>query len=173
MSETKKSEKSENTKKKSNEVSTKSKVIAIVRVRGIRNMKPKIKYTLSLLNLNKPNHCVLYPYSDQTIGMLKIVKDYVAYGCIEDGVALKLIMKRGEKGKLKLRSEKQESSKKIAETYLSGLKSGKGPRKMRDVLDPVFRLRPPRHGHKNIKKHYPVGVLGKWDDINQLISRML
>ena len=35
------------------------KTIAVVRVRGIRNLKPKIRKTLQLLKLNKPNHAVI------------------------------------------------------------------------------------------------------------------
>jgi len=160
------------TKKAEEHKNEKKKIVAIVRVRGIRNMRPKIKHTLGLLNLNKPNHCVLYPYTVQTAGMIKIIKDYVAYGYITDDAAVKLIVKRGELGSKQLKSD-TDASGKVAKSYVDELKSGKGPSKLRDKVDPVFRLRPPRHGYKNIKRHYPLGALGKWDDIDSLILRMI
>ena len=56
--------------------------IAVVRIRGIRNIKPQIKKTLELMRLNKANHCVLLNNTPQIKGMIQIVKDYVAYGNI-------------------------------------------------------------------------------------------
>ena len=57
-------------------------VIAVIRVRGRRNMKPKIAHTLELLKLSRTNHAVVYKATMSIIGMLKVVKDYVAFGRI-------------------------------------------------------------------------------------------
>ena len=43
---------------------------------------------------------------------------------------------------------------------------------MKKYMDPVFRLHPPRKGLKNIKKAYPMGALGKRDDMDEFIKRM-
>jgi large subunit ribosomal protein L30 len=51
-----------------------------------------------------------------------------------------------------------------------------GKVKIKDVpkLKPVFRLTPPKKGHKSIKEHYPKGSLGYWGDkINDLLKRMV
>ena len=155
------------------EESKNPKIIGVVRIRGRRNMKPKIKYTLGLLRLYRPNHCVFYPESPALNGMLQVVKDYVAYGPVSDYVVSSVISKRGEKGSIKLRKLKDNESKKMVSKYVSGLKSGMGPNKLKDVLDPVFRLRPPRRGYKNIKKHYPYGPLGRWNSLDDLLKRMV
>ena len=51
--------------------------IAIVRVRGIRQIKPKIRKTLEMLRLNRPNHCVVVDDSKPMTGMLNVVRDQV------------------------------------------------------------------------------------------------
>ena len=40
-------------------------------------------------------------------------------------------------------------------------------------LKPVFRLNPARGGFKSIKAHYPKGALGKWENIDSLIEKMM
>jgi len=138
------------------------KVICIVRVRGIRNIKPKIKHTLKLLRLHKPNHCVVYKATKPLLGMLKVVKDYVTFGEVDEKTLERLIMKRGEKGSEKVN---KELAKKIVDEIK---KEGKVK-----SIDPVFRLHPPRKGWKNIKKAYPFGSLGFRDNMSFLLNRMM
>ncbi len=126
--------------------------IAVVRVRGVRNMEPKIKYTLELLRLSRPHHCVLIATSPQNMGMINVVKDYIAFGPVKDETVAKLIEKRGEKGKIRF-------------------KDYKGAEKV--THDPVFRLHPPRKGYKDIKSNYPRGDLGKRPDMDDLLTRMM
>src|SRR3989338_778005 len=114
--------------------------IAVVRIRGIRNMEPKIKHTLMMLRLNKPNHCVVVDGTPQTLGMITVVRDYVAYGKIDEKMFEALVKKRGK------------------EKPKEGERSGV-----------VFRLHPPRKGLKDLKRAYPEGDLGERDDINELI----
>ncbi|NPA22387.1 MAG: 50S ribosomal protein L30 [Candidatus Micrarchaeota archaeon] len=136
-------------------------MIVVVRVRGIHNVAPKIRHTLKLLRLHKPNHAVVVPDTPAIRGMLKVVKDYVTYGEVSDETLLKLIQKRGEKG-----------SKKVAnpEEVLERMKKGE---KYDDLMDPVFRLHPPRKGWKSIKKAYPYGALGPRDNMDELLKRMM
>ena len=115
--------------------------IAVIRLRGIANIKPRIKKTMEMLRLNKPNHCVVIEMSPQNMGMLNVVKDYVAYGKIGDAALSALVSKRGEKDK-----------------------SHKGF---------VFRLHPPKKGLKDLKLHWPEGDLGKRDDMDAFICRMM
>lgn len=141
--------------------------LAVVRVRGKRKIKPNIHKTLELLRLERPNHCILLDDSATNMGMLKIVKDYVTYGPIDEETISKLLYKRGRKGRQFLRSvSKPEEIKKAANEIFSG-------KKTIDYANPVFRLRPPSKGYKNIKATYPEGDLGKRDEMNSLLKRMI
>ncbi|HNT60408.1 MAG TPA: uL30 family ribosomal protein, partial [Candidatus Bilamarchaeaceae archaeon] len=72
--------------------------LAIVRVRGRRNMTPKIGRTLEMLNLHRTNQCVVMEDSPPIRGMLQLCKDYLAFGPISEGTLSALMKKRGEKG---------------------------------------------------------------------------
>jgi len=71
--------------------------IAVVRIRGIRKIKPKIEKALQLLNLEKPNYCVVIDDSKSNLGMLEVVKDYVAFGKIDNDTIFRLIYKEEER----------------------------------------------------------------------------
>ena len=141
--------------------------IAIVRVRGIRNMDPKIKKTMQLLRLNKPNHCVLINDSPQNKGMLNVVKDYVTFGPVSEDTVYRLLLKRGTKGAALLRNlAKDADIKKAASEVASG-------KKVADYADPVFRLPPPSKGYKDIRRSYPQGDLGKREELDTLLRKMV
>ncbi len=141
--------------------------IAIVRVRGIRNVTPKIKKTMELLRLNKPNHCVLVDDTPQNKGMLNVVKDYVTFGPVSEETVYGLLLKRGTKGASLLRKVAKEADIKKAAGEIS---SGK---KVADYADPVFRLPPPSKGYRNIRRSYPQGDLGKREEMDTLLRRMI
>lgn len=81
---------------------------AIVKLRGSVGIKPEIKYTLQLLRLHRINHCAIVDENDYYRGMLKRVKDYVAWGEISEDM-LELLLKR--RGRL-------EGGKRLTEEYL-------------------------------------------------------
>jgi large subunit ribosomal protein L30 len=151
---------------------------AIIRVRGIVNVKPNIKKTLQLLNLTRVNHCVLTEESPSAKGMLQIVKDYVTWGEIEKDTLTKLIK---EKGRL-------EGEKPITEDYLKSATSYKDIEKLVEAITlkklkfkeipnvkPLFRLDPPRKGYESVKRAYTKkGTLGyRGKEINKLLEKML
>ena len=70
-------------------------VFAVIRVRGIVNVKPDIKRTLELLRLNKVNHCLLLEENKVYKGMLQIAKDYTTWGEIDKKILSNLIKSRG------------------------------------------------------------------------------
>ena len=143
-------------------------MFAIIRVRGIRKINTKIKMTLEMLNLNKPNHCVVIPETPQYKGMLAVVKDYVTFGKIDENTLFKLIYKKGRKGRKFTRTLMDEKTIKDAAKEIFD-----GKKKLSEVIDPVFCLHPPRRGYKNIKVHYPLGALGKRENITELINKMV
>ncbi|MFN7990551.1 MAG: uL30 family ribosomal protein [Candidatus Micrarchaeia archaeon] len=141
--------------------------LAVVRIRGVRDIAPRIKKTLELLRLEKPNNCVLMEDSKQNIGMLEHAKDYVTYGPVDEGTIFSLLYKRGRKGEAYLRTSlKEEGVKKAAKEIFSGKKTA-------DFVNPVFRLSPPSKGFRSIKVTYPLGELGRRADMAPLLRKMI
>jgi large subunit ribosomal protein L30 len=141
--------------------------IAIVRVRGIRNMAPRIKKTMELLRLNKPNHCVLVDDTPQNLGMLNVAKDYVTFGPVSEETIYRLLFRRGTRGASLLRKvAKDEDIKKAAKELSAG-------KKLSEYADPVFRLPPPSKGYRDIRRSYPAGDLGKRGEMDTLLRRMI
>ncbi len=141
-------------------------LIAVVRIRGKRNLKPDIKKTLELLKLYKVNHAVIYKVDKSIIGMLRKANNYIAYGNIREDTLKKLIEKRGEKGSK--RAKELYKEKDIEGIVKEFKEKGKS-----DKIDPVFRLHPPRRGWKNIKGIYPRGDAGLREDMDDVIRRMM
>ncbi len=142
--------------------------LALIRIRGIRTLKPKTVKTLELLRLTRPNHCVVVEDTPQMKGMINIVKDYITFGPIDEETLFRLLLKRGERGSKTLREVAKEDEVKAAAKEIMGGK------KVSEFADPVFRLKPPRKGHKNIKLPYPEGDLGSREaEINPLLKRMM
>lgn len=140
-------------------------MIAIIRIKGKVKIREKIEETLSRLRLRRKYVCVLINEKDKVkLGMLKKIKDYVAFGEINKGTLIRLIEKRGKR----IDKKQIKEPEKIVEEIEKG-------KKMEEVgLKPFFRLHPPRGGLKSSKKQFPRGVLGNHGkEINKLIERML
>ncbi|GIU68428.1 MAG: 50S ribosomal protein L30 [Candidatus Pacearchaeota archaeon] len=138
-------------------------MICVIRVRGRVNVRKDVEETLKRLRLRKKFSCVLLEENKVNLGMIKKVKDFVAFGRIDRETLKKLIEKRGQK---------IDKSKKInIESVVEELEKGK---KLNELnLKPFFRLHPPRGGIKS-KEHFPKGVLGdNKEKINDLVLRML
>lgn len=142
-------------------------MLALVRVRGIRGVSPRITRTLEFLRLTKPNHCVVLEDTPQNKGMLNMAKDYITYGPVDEEMIFALLMKRGTRGAKALKEVASEDE------VRSAVKEIMGGKRVRDFADPVFRLRPPRKGYKDIKIAWPRGDLGARDDIKPLLRRMM
>jgi len=142
--------------------------LAVIRIRGMWAIKPKIKDTMEKLNLSRVNHCVVIDDSPTYLGMLKKCKDYVAYGPISEKMIEKLIKKRGRKKGNKKLDEKEVDISNFVSRFIEGKAD------LKNIgLKPVFRLKPPKKGYKSVKRPYPAGALGKWPDIDKLINRMI
>ena len=119
-------------------------MIAIIRIHGQVDLKKEIFETLSRLRMRKKLTCVLIDEKDKVRrGMLNKVKEYVAFGNINDEMVKKLIKKRGEKDK-------------------------NGKLKPFFRLHP-----PRGGFKKSTKQLYPKGILGEYKDISKLLERML
>lgn len=80
-------------------------MLVIVRIKGDVGINHDVRETLNRLRIRRKYACIVIEKPSKIeLGMLKRVKDYVAYGEITDEMYKKLIEKRGKKdinGKLK------------------------------------------------------------------------
>jgi len=155
------------------------KLILVIRVRGAPSMNYKIADTLKMLRLHKPNHCTILFGTPSVLGMLNKVKDYIAYGDVDESILVKLLQKRAKlKGQKPLTEEhirnktKYSNYKDLAKALING------EIQLKDIynLKPVFRLHPPKGGYrKSIKVPFnaggTLGYVGKY--INFLVSKMI
>ncbi|MBS3070727.1 uL30 family ribosomal protein [Candidatus Pacearchaeota archaeon] len=138
-------------------------MICIIRISGQVGLKKEIVETLNRLRLKRKYSCVVLNPSEKNLGMIKKVRDFVAFGELSDVDFENLIKARGQP---------IEKSKKIdAKDAVEKIKKGKKYEELN--LKPFFRLHPPRKGI-NSKLHFPKGVLGNHKEkINDLLKRML
>jgi len=129
--------------------------LAVVLVRGMVKVVEPVKDTLAMLNLHRKNHCVVIDDNASNQGMLAKVKDYIAWGQIDDATFAELVHKRGQ--------------------LLVGM--GKGLEVNGKKYKRFFALHPPRKGfeRKGIKTSFKAGgALGyRGEKINDLLKRML
>jgi large subunit ribosomal protein L30 len=153
-------------------------VYAVVRIRGIVNVKPDIKKTLQLLRLTRANHCVLLEENKVNKGMLQIVKDYTTWGEINEKTMTTLLTKRGMiVGDKPLTDEyvKTATSFDSIKGVTKSIMDKKFTYAEIPDIKPLFRLNPPKKGFEGIKRSFrnggALGYRGK--EMNQLLERML
>ncbi len=142
----------------------KHKMICLIRIRGEVGVRREVEETLNRLRLKKKYSCVVITNpKEEQLGMIKKVKDFIAFGEINSSMFEKLLEKRAQPVDKVKKINPKEAAKEI--------EKGK---KYEDLnLKPFFRLHPPRGGIKS-KESYPRGVLGNHKDkINELLERML
>ena len=156
-----------------------NKKIIVIRIRGRVNIRNKIEDTLGMIRLHRINHASIIDNRKPYLGMLQKIKDYATWGEINKET-LELLLK--QKGKL-------EGGKKLTDEFLQKYTNYKSIEKLADAIikneinlkdikkvKPIFRLHPPKGGHKGkIKRAYTAGgVLGnRKEEINNLILKMI
>ncbi|MDE1874304.1 MAG: uL30 family ribosomal protein [Candidatus Micrarchaeota archaeon] len=141
-------------------MSEKSKLLAVIRVRGRVKVRQSIAETLDRLNLRRVNNLVLVNSGNASyMGMLKKCKDFVTFGEIDKETLGKLLSAKGVKA--------EDSA---ASSLLSGSTSAKELK-----IEMPIRMHPPRSGYEGVKKPYQNGgSLGyRSEGINKLIAKML
>jgi len=166
-------------------VPAESKVILVVRIRGINHLAPHVRKILQLFRLRQIHNATLVRVNRATLNMLKKVEPYVTFGYPTHKVISDLVYKRGY-GKI----DKQRiplTSNEIVEKGLGrfGIKTVEdliheittcGPRfKEANNFLWSFKLNSPKGGFNN--KRHPFQKGGDWgnreEEINTLVRRML
>lgn len=150
---------------------------AVVQIRGVVNTRREIKDTLKMLRLHHINHCVIVPDTPEILGMIRKVKDFVAYGEVDEETLATILKTRGRlEGDVALTDDyvKDHSKFSTIEEFARALQAGEAY--LRDVpgLKPVLRLHPPRKGYKTVKRTFQQGgALGYYGkEINNLLYKM-
>ncbi|MCD6089306.1 50S ribosomal protein L30 [Candidatus Bathyarchaeota archaeon] len=154
------------------------KCLAVVRIRGIVNVRKEVEDTLRMLNLQRNCHATLIDDRPSFLGMLRKAQNIVTWGEVSKETISLLLKKRGRTiGDTPLTDE---YAKKIGYKSLDDLADAIYNLKvmLKDLpgVKPVFRLHPPRKGFKgSIKKSYRAGGEAGYrgEAINDLIRRMV
>lgn len=154
------------------------KCLAVVRVRGLSDVRGEINDTLKMLRLNHNCHAVLIDDRSSYLGMLKKVENQVTWGEVSRDTVTKVLKKRGRT--LGSKRLTDEYTKKVGYESLDELAEAvwklEVDYKSLPDIEPVFRLHPPRKGYRGgVKKTYNVGgSLGyRGEDINTLLENMI
>jgi large subunit ribosomal protein L30 len=138
--------------------------IAAIRIIGMNKMDSKIEDTLQRLRLRKKYTLVFIKETPDMLGMLEKIKNFIAYGKVEEKTIAEVIKARGKV--LGDTKAKVKDSEKIAKEMIAG----KNLEELK--IKPFFGMHPARGGI-DTKHHYPKGVIGKHEDISKLIMKML
>jgi len=152
-------------------------MFAIVQVRGVVKTRREIKDTLAMLRLHHINHCVVVPDTPEYLGMIRKVKDFVAYGEVDPEILGTVLSTRGRLvGNRPLTDEYVKANSRFATITGFADAVARGEASLRDLpgLKPVMRLHPPRKGHRTLKRTFQQGgALGYYGrEINTLLYRM-
>ncbi|MFQ6094988.1 MAG: 50S ribosomal protein L30 [Candidatus Bathyarchaeia archaeon] len=154
------------------------KCLAVVRIRGLSDVRGDVSDTLKMLHLNRNCHAVLIDDRPSYHGMLKKVENCVTWGEVSKDTIAMLLKKRGRT----LGNERltDEYAKKVGYESLDALAEAvwklEVDYKSLPDIKPIFKLHPPRKGYRGgVKKSYRAGgSLGyRGEDINQLLNKMM
>jgi large subunit ribosomal protein L30 len=148
----------------------------VVRIKGTVNIPQQAKKTLDGLNLDKRFRATIVPESTEYLGMLRRVKEEVAWTKADAGIVKELLKKRGRKTGYKPLTKPDlpkeynnidELAAAIAENKVTMSKLG--------GIKPWFALNPPKGGFKRKTKtqYAQDGILGEDNDLTEIVKRML
>jgi len=151
--------------------------LLVVRLRGTVNVPHWAETTLRLLNLHKRFSATLVPDTPSIKGMLRKVKDYVAWAPVGADVIKELLERRGKvsrRKRLTLEDVKKLGFEDFA-SLAASLAEGKVSLNKLELIKPFFNLHPPRGGFPaSSKKPYTQkGVLGENQELPKLVLKML
>lgn len=150
---------------------------AAVRLRGGVKTRQDIRDTLSMIHLDRINHCAILPETPNYHGMIHKAKDYIAWGIVNPETLAQMLENRGrlEGGdaltlEYLTKNTKFKSFGELAKAICEGKSS------LSDVpkLKPIFRMHPARKGLKGTKRTFQEGGdLGFHGvEINALLNKM-
>jgi large subunit ribosomal protein L30 len=151
-------------------------VYLVIRIRGLVNIPTWAEKTLESLNLRRKFNATIIRENNQTLGMLRKVKDIVAWKSVDASIIKDLLETRGRKqGFHALNQSPLPSDYKTIDDLANAIhKNNIGLSDIED-LKPWFSLNPPKGGFKRkVKTQYnQKGVLGENNELIDLVRRMI
>lgn len=153
-----------------------SMVYLVLRIRGLVNIPMWAEKTLENLNLRKKFNATIITENNQTLGMLRKVKDIVAWNSVDASIIKDILESRGRKhGSHPLNGSTLISEYKTIDELANAIH--KNNLSLSDIkeLKPWVSLNPPKGGFKRKTKtqYTDKGVLGENDELIELIRRMI
>jgi large subunit ribosomal protein L30 len=132
--------------------------------------------TLDGLNLDRRFRATIVPESDEYLGMLRRVKEEVAWTKADAGIVKELLEKRGRKtGYKPLDKSDLPKEYKSMDELASAIAENKVSMSKLEGIKPWFALSPPKGGFKRKTKtqYAQQGVLGDDSELVEIVKRML
>jgi large subunit ribosomal protein L30 len=148
----------------------------VVRIRGTVNIPHWANNTLDNLNLDKRFRATVIPENPESLGMLRKVKEMVAWTSADATIIKELLEKRGKKTGFKpiTNSDLPEGYNTIEE-LASAIADNKITLSKIRSIKPWFALNSPRGGFKRKTKtqYSQNGILGEDKGLTDIVKRML
>lgn len=148
----------------------------VVRIKGTVNIPTWARTTLDGLNLDKRFRATIVPETPQSLGMLKKVKEVVAWTKADATMVKELLEKRGRKtGYKPITNADLPKEYKSIEDLATAIADNKVAMSKVEGIKPWFALSPPKGGFKRkTKQQYTQdGVLGDDKELTEIVKRML
>lgn len=151
---------------------------AVIRVRGLKHVRPEVVHALKTLQLDRKNHCVLIHVNASTEGMLHQIKDMVAFGSLKVETITKLLEKRGRvEGDKPITAEFLKAHKFDSLSALAKALHEEKTTLKHAGIKPVMRLNSPTKGFGRIGMKQGVGLKGPLgfheNGIDTLLTKMM
>jgi large subunit ribosomal protein L30 len=148
----------------------------VVRIKGTVNIPMWAKTTLDGLNLDRRFRATIVPESDEYLGMLRKVKEEVAWTKADAGIVKELLEKRGRKtGYKPITKSDLPKEYKTIEDFATAIAENKVAMSKLEGMKPWFALSPPKGGFKRKTKtqYAQNGILGEDGELVEIVKRML
>jgi len=148
----------------------------VVRIKGTVNIPRWAQLTLDGLNLDRRFRATIVPESDEYLGMLRKVKEVVAWTKADAGIVKELLEKRGRKTGYKPISKSDLPKEyKSMDDLATAIAENKVAISKLEGIKPWFALSPPKGGFKRKTKtqYAQDGILGEDGELVEIVKRML
>jgi large subunit ribosomal protein L30 len=166
-------------------------VSLVVRMKGTVNVPRWANLTLESLHLNKKFRATIIPENEQTLGMLRKIKELVSWTSVDDAFIKEFIEKKGRVTASRLittttldaeeqldnnrNSENNELNNADINQVVSTLSQNQTYLSKISGIKPWFALNPPKGGFKKKSKrsYSQNGILGDNKELISLVKRMM
>ena len=148
----------------------------VLRIKGTVNVPHWARYTLDNLSLYKKFWATILPETPESIGMLRKIKDFVAWSHVDASFVKELLEKRGKTiGSKPLKLLPDSAPYNDIDEIAADLAKDKIRLSSLQMVKPWFALNPPRGGFKRKTKtqYHQKGVLGEDKELVEIIKRMI